>query len=142
MHTLVIPQLHRPNRPTPIIMSSVFVISHLPFCHSLQSKRAVETFAPSFTTENTQDAEIHRGKRGSQCVRSYVNFLRPLRRPPRVGNRHFTPIDAIGVEFAHTVRIRHIWMCRLLRKILARLEADSPEKSITCGTPGAHLQAA
>src|SRR5206468_1180878 len=58
-----------------VIGHSSFLI--YPFCHSLQSKRAVETFAPSFTTENTQDAEIHRGKKGSQCVRSYVNFLRP-----------------------------------------------------------------
>jgi len=67
---------------------------------------------------------------------------RPPRRPSRVGNRHSTPIDAIGMEFAHTFRYGTPGLCRLLRKILARLEADSPEKSITCGTPGAHLQAA
>ena len=36
------------------------------------------------------------GHAAAPVLRSYVNFLRPLRRPPRVGNSHFTPIDAIG----------------------------------------------
>ena len=43
---------------------------------------------------------------------------RPPRRPSRVGNRHSTPIDAIGMEFAHTFRYGTPGLCRLLRKIL------------------------
>src|SRR5947208_2129544 len=46
---------------------------------------------------------------------------------PPVGIRHFTPIDAIGVEFlAHNFPIRHAWICRLLRIILARLRLPAP----------------
>src|SRR5213593_4871220 len=39
--------------------------------------------------------------------------------PPPVGIRHFTSIDAIGVElFAHNIPVRHAWICPLLRIIL------------------------
>ena len=63
----------------------------------------------------------------TSAFRAYVNPLRPLRPPPPVGIRHFTPIDAIGVEFlAHNFPIRHAWICRLLRIILARLRLPAP----------------
>ena len=43
--------------------------------------------------------------------RSYVYLPTSFRRPPRVGNRHFTPIDAIGVElFAHNFPVRHAFV--------------------------------